>query len=81
MPYFFFGHDVTDMTVRQINKLFREKDESNLWPIRGRFNATERAIRRVRRNVLPHLGGTGGAEYAEILSNEISEIVNNSRNW
>ena len=81
MPYFFFGQDVADMTIRQINRLFREKDESNLWPIRGRFNATERAIRRVRRNVLPHLGGTGGAEYAEILSNEISEIVNNSRNW
>ena len=80
MPYFFFGRDVSDMTVRQVNKLFREKDESNLWPIRGRFNATERAIRRVRRNILPHLGGTGGAEYAEILSNEISEIVNNPRN-
>lgn len=81
MPYYFYDTDVADMTVRQINRLFREKDESNLWPIRGRFNATERAIRRVRRNVLPHLGGTGGAEYAEILSNEISKIVNNSSNW
>ena len=81
MPYYYYNTDVADMTVRQINKLFRDNDESGLWPVRGRFNATERAIRRVRRNVLPHLGGTGGAEYAEILSNEISKIVNNSSNW
>ena len=81
MPYCYYNTDVTDMTVRQINKLFRDNDESGLWPVRGRYNVTERAIRRVRRDVLPHTGPTGGIEYAETLSNTISEIVNNPRNW
>lgn len=34
--------------IRKINKKMRNKDDSNLWPILGRFNATERAIRRVK---------------------------------
>ena len=73
---YFYGQDVTDMSIRQVNKLFRQNDESSLWPVNGRFNATERAIRRLRRNVLPHTGPTGGSEYAQMLDNEISEIVN-----
>ena len=32
-----------------IDRMFRAADESHLWPLRGRFSATERAIRRVRR--------------------------------
>ena len=81
MPYYYYNTDVTDMTVRQINKLFRDNDESGLWPVRGRYNVTERAIRRVRRDVLPHMDSAGGIEYAETLSNTISEIVNSPRNW
>ena len=80
MPYYYYNTDVTDMSVRQINKLFRANDESGKWPVRGRYNVTERAIRRVRRNISPHMGGTGGIEYAETLANTISEIVNNPRN-
>ena len=72
----FYGKDVSDMSIRQVNKLFRQNDESSLWPVNGRFNATERAIRRLRRNILPHTGPTGGIEYAQMLDNEISEIVN-----
>lgn len=72
----FFGVDVSDMSIRQINKLFRQNDESHLWPVQNRFNVTERAIRRLRKRVLPHIGTTGGIEYAQMLDAEISRIVN-----
>lgn len=72
----FYQVDVSEMSIRQINRLFRQHDQSNLWPICGRFNATERAIRRLRKNVLPHMGATGGIEYAHMLEQEISRIVN-----
>lgn len=75
MEAMFYGVDVTDMSVRQINQLFREHDESHLWPICGRFNATERAIRRVR-EVMRSNGATGGFEYALLLDEEIGKIVN-----
>lgn len=72
----YYGQDVTDMSITQINKLFKANDESHLWPISGKFNATERAIRRIRRNILPHTGPTGGIEYAAMLEGKISDIVN-----
>ena len=75
MEAMFYGVDVTDMSVRQINQLFREHDESHLGPICGRFNATERAIRRVR-EVMRCNGATGGFEYALMLDEEIGKIVN-----
>lgn len=61
-----------------INDLFRRTDDSTSWPICGRFNATERTIRRIRR-----LGAYMGKEYdpvayAMALDREISYIVNNS---
>jgi hypothetical protein len=65
--------NVNDMSVRQINAYFRKNDDSHLWPICGRFNATERAIRRVRRM---GLAGYGGLEYYLTVEREISEIVN-----
>ena len=40
---------VQDMSIRQINALFRARDESHLFPVNNRFNATERAIRRLQR--------------------------------
>jgi hypothetical protein len=63
--------------IRAINRAFRAQDESHLWPIRGAFNVTERAIRRVRAQgcVEP------GYAYAAALDAEMSEIVNNERNW
>ena len=58
--------------IRAINKLYREQDESSLWPINGAFNATERAIRRVRK-----MGyAIYGLEYAYALDYEMSAIVN-----
>ena len=61
-----------------INALFRRTDDSTGWPIRGNFNATERAIRRLRR-----MGAFVGKEYDPVsytlaLDNEISFIVNNA---
>ena len=65
--------NVDDMSIRQINAYFRQHDESRLWPVCGRFNATERAIRRTRRN---GFGVNGGLEYYLAVERELSEIVN-----
>ena len=75
MAYLFYDKDVTDMTIREINKLFREHDESHLFPICGEFNATERAIRRLRKFLRGH-SSSGGIEYACMLDAEIANIVN-----
>jgi hypothetical protein len=58
--------------IRAINKLYRMQDDSHLYPVNNRFNATERAIRRIRR------GGMAiyGLEYCCVLETEISDIVN-----
>lgn len=69
----FYNIDVSDMTIRQINKLFRQHDTSTLWPICGQFNATERAIRRLRRTGYAYMDNL---EYALALDAEISRIVN-----
>lgn len=63
-----------------INNLFREQDESHLWPINGRFNVTERAIRRAR-DIRRETGPIFGLEYALLVDSIISEIVNDSSNW
>lgn len=58
-----------------INRAFRAADESYLWPIRNRFNATERAIRTIRR-FMREVGELSGLEYAYALDAELSRIVN-----
>lgn len=65
---------------RDINKVFRAADESHLWPINRRFNATERAIRRLRRRCRKGLCLNGGYEYALALDAEISSVVNDPKN-
>ena len=62
--------------VAKINKLFRKQDESDLWPVCGEFNATERAIRRIRKARADGVCINDGLEYALALDNEISIIVN-----
>ena len=62
-----------EVSKKKINNFFRLKDDSNLYPIFGRFNATERAIRKVRRT----FPGLEGLEYYLTLESEISKIVNN----
>ena len=68
--------NVADMSIRQINRYFREHDESRKYPICGRFNATERAIRRVRRLRREGLEVYPGLEYYLTLERELTEIVN-----
>jgi len=66
--------------IRAINKLFRNQGDSHLWPIRGRFNATERAIRKARQ-FQKDSGAVYGLEYCYLLDHIISSIVNDERNW
>ena len=62
--------------IAAINALFRRQDESHLWPINGRFDVTERAIRRLRRLAREGAAIEPGLEYALALDAEISAIVN-----
>lgn len=65
---------MTYQEKREIDKAFRAKDQSHLWPISGGFNATERALDRVRRaNQYLDVSAT---EYRAQLEAEISAIVN-----
>ena len=65
---------------RAVLRAYRTQDESHLWPIRGRFNITNRAAREV--NKLEHANGAiAGLEYCYALECAISEIVNNENNW
>ena len=68
--------NVDDMSIRQINAYFRETADSHFWPVCGRFNATERAIRRIRRRRREGLCVCPGLEYYLTLENEIIDIVN-----
>jgi len=65
---------------RAMNKLYRQQDESHLWPIRGRFNVTDRAIRYVNKFECAN-GAIGGLEYCYVLEGEMSRIVNDESNW
>ena len=61
--------------IRLINKAYRDMDESRLWPICGRFNATNRAIRRVN-NYERNAGTVSPLERAYMIEGELSQIVN-----
>lgn len=71
--------NVNEMSIRQINAYFRENDDSNKWPICGRFNATERAIRKLRKKRAQGLEVNSGLEYYLALEREISDIVNDPK--
>lgn len=61
--------------IRAINRIYRSQDGSHLWPISGRFNVTERAIRKARK-IQQETGTVYGLEYAYMIDALISEIVN-----
>ena len=69
-------NNVNEMSIREINAYFRKNDDSHLWPICGKFNATERAIRRLRKLRRDGLCVNDGFEYYLALVAEISRIVN-----
>ena len=71
--------NVNEMSIRQINAYFRKNDDSNKWPICGRFNATERAIRKLRKKRAEGLDLNSGLEYYLSLEREISDIVNDPK--
>lgn len=58
-----------------INRVFRGQDESHLWPIKGEFNVTERAIRQAR-EYERGAGAVSGLEYCLLLDQLTGEIVN-----
>lgn len=62
--------------ITEINRLFRRQDESGLWPICGKFNATDRAIRQAQRFVRESGCPLYGLEYALFLDDALSRIVN-----
>lgn len=64
--------EIQNGSTRQINAYYRSIDESHLWPVCNKFDATERAIRRLRK--LQHY--TGGLEYFVALDDEIGRAVN-----
>lgn len=68
-------NDRTNRTA--INKIFRQYDESNLYPINGQFNVTERAIKNAQKFNRESGNNMAGLEYCLFLDNEISRIVNN----
>ena len=71
---------MTRQQLIEINREFRRKDESAKWPIRGRFNVTERAIRQARR-FRQDYGDLHADEYSALLDQLISTIVNDPRNF
>jgi hypothetical protein len=58
--------------IKRVNNYYRQRDESHLYPVRGKFNVTERAIRKLKRDG----ECLDGLEYISALSAEISKIVN-----
>lgn len=63
--------------IKAINKIFREQDQSNLWPICGKYNVTERAIKKARK-FMADSGAVYGLEYCYLLDGIISDLVNHS---
>ncbi len=65
---------------RTINKAFRDKDDSHLWPIEGAFNATDRAIRQASKIARANGEYETAFEYSECLHYLIGQIVNDPKN-
>lgn len=63
------------LNTAAINRHFRVQDESHLYPICGRFNATERAIRKVRREFAACGMRCEGPEYAQAIDATLDRIV------
>ena len=72
---------INEMSIREINRHFRNEDESDKFPICGKFNVTERAIRKVREYRRKGMIINEGLEYYLALEAEISDIVNDEKNW
>jgi len=71
--------DITDPRAnrRAINKLYREQDDSHLWPICGEFCAVDRAVRHLR-PLVDQDPALCGLEYSLAMHDELSRIVNSA---
>lgn len=68
---------VTRNVLITLNNALRENDESHLWPINGKFNVTERAIRRQSKIFNEYGYGRENAySYLYAVECTISYIVN-----
>ena len=78
-----FTNELTVGSKRVINRLLRLMDDSSLFPINGKFNATNKAINKY--NYLCQQAGMEVADcvysYVETINQLISDIVNDSDNW
>ena len=63
-----------------VNRQHRQRDDSDKWPVSGRFNVTERAIRQARQ-FRQEYGEISADEYTRLLDTLESSIVNDERNW
>jgi len=68
---------LTLSAIREINRVQRRQDESDEWPICGRFDVAERAIRQARRWRRDYGEVSGVLEYCDLLREMESRIVNN----
>ena len=59
-----------------VNRLFLAQDDSELWPICGKFNATKRAINRIRRLEREGLVLDDLLAYALTIKQITGDIVN-----
>jgi hypothetical protein len=62
--------------LKTANQYLRGVDQSNLWPINGRYNVTNRAIRHVQVAIRHGLVIDSIEDYVAIVEEEISIIVN-----
>ena len=74
---------ITDPKLNRIaiNKLYHKQDDSDKWPIRGRYNLTSRAINRAGRFIAETGEAESGLEYALLIHIIMSEVVNNPKYW
>jgi len=72
------GEEIAAMSRdrRDVNRLFLAQDDSKLWPICGKFNATKRAINRIRRLEREGLVLDDLLAYALTIEQITSDIVN-----
>lgn len=66
-----FRQPFTRANLVAVNRAMRALDDSGSWPVRSRFNCTDRAIRRVRGYDSDSLDG-----YVRAVDFEIGRIVN-----
>ena len=75
------GCILTRAEIMTVNRLYRAMDESDLWPILGWFNVTERAIKQLRKFRRNSEECYDKVQYAAQLDFFIGEIICNPKNW